>query len=85
MKYEIVIDRSVTKQIKKFEKKTQVRIFAAIEKLSDNPRPPGFKKLVDAGGLYRIVVGNYRIIYVVADDVLIVTIVKAAKRAENTY
>jgi mRNA interferase RelE/StbE len=85
MKYQTVIDRTVLKQIKKFEKKTQVKIFAAIENLADNPRPPGFKKLVDAGGLYRIVVGNYRVIYLVADDVLIVTVVKTAKRDEKTY
>lgn len=41
--------------------------------------------MVDREGLYRIHVGDYRLIYFVEDNILILTVVKAAKRNERTY
>ena len=50
-----------------------------IEALADNPRPPGCEKL---SGLprYRIRQGQYRIVYEIRDDVLLVLVVKVAHR-----
>jgi mRNA interferase RelE/StbE len=45
-----------------------------IGKLAANPRPGGFKKMVDAGGLYRVRVGDYRVVYAVDDTARIVTV-----------
>ncbi len=62
-----------------------MKIVAAAEALGDNPRPYGYKKLVDEGGLMRIQVGDYRIIYEVIDKVLLVNVLRVAKRNERTY
>jgi mRNA interferase RelE/StbE len=50
------------------------RLFSRIEALAENPRPPGCKKLRGATDLWRIRVGNYRVVYQVADAVLLVEI-----------
>lgn len=44
MKYQVIIQRAVLKAIDKFERRAQKNIFAAIDKLSENPRPFGYKK-----------------------------------------
>jgi mRNA interferase RelE/StbE len=68
----------------KLPRDVQQRIVAALTGLEQNARPPGCKKLTEAGGAYRIRVGDYRVIYEVDDDrlVLEVTIVKIGNRAD---
>jgi mRNA interferase RelE/StbE len=53
----------------------------AIRNLSANPRPAGCKKLkgLDA---WRIRVGDYRVIYEIHDDVLVVLVIRVAHRGE---
>ncbi len=85
MKYEVVFAANIAKQLRRIDKKWQVKIVAAAEALGDNPRPYGYKKLVDAGGLYRIKTGDYRIIYEVRDNILLVSVLRVAKRNERTY
>ena len=85
MKYEVVFAANVAKQLRGIDKKWQLKIVAAAESLGDNPRPHGYKKLVDEGGLLRLQVGNYRIIYEVIDKILLVSVLRVAKRNERTY
>jgi mRNA interferase RelE/StbE len=61
------------------------KIKTAIDKLADDPRPFGYKKLVDEEALYRIRVGNYRIIYEIHDRVLLIVVLRLARRREDTY
>ena len=53
----------------------------AIDKLALVPRPPGCKKLKGRDA-YRIRIGEYRVIYEIHDDVLIVLIIRVAHRRE---
>ncbi len=85
MRYEVVFAANVAKQLRRIDIKWQLKIVAAAEALGDNPRPNGYKKLVDEGGLYRIKVGDFRIIYEVIDKILRVSVVRVAKRNERTY
>ena len=85
MKYKVVFKPSVAKQIHRLDKKEQKKIIAVAESLASNPRPYGYKKLVDKEMLYRLRVGNYRIIYVIFDDVLVINILQIKKRNERTY
>ena len=52
----------------------QVRLIKAIQQLAANPRPPGCKKLRGHQDAYRIKVGDYRIIYLLQDHLLVVLI-----------
>lgn len=82
MKYTVLLKPSVAKQIRRFSKKEQIKIIAAAENLAADPRPHGYKKLVDKDGLYRVRVGNYRIIYEIHDRVLQVIVLRVADRRE---
>jgi mRNA interferase RelE/StbE len=57
-------------------------IESKIDGLSKEPRPSGCKKLQGSENEYRIRIGNYRVIYTVADVVRIVTIIKIAHRKD---
>ena len=58
------------------------RLVAAMRDLASQPRPPGCDKLVGPEDLYRIRVGDYRIVYQVRDEVLLVLVVKIGHRRE---
>jgi mRNA interferase RelE/StbE len=56
------------------------RIRTAIRGLAVNPRPIGYKKLEGYADLYRIRVGDWRIVYTIEDDQLIVLVVEISPR-----
>ena len=59
------------------------RVVAAILGLRENPRPHGAKKI--RGPIYRIRVGDWRIVYAVFDKDRLVIVGKVARRSERTY
>jgi len=77
MGYEIVYKPSAEKSFAKLTNDAQKRIFSAVQELAENPRPPGVKKLKAVVDLYRIRVGDYRIVYSIEDKqrkILVLTI-----------
>ena len=80
-KYRIELKKSVLKDFDSIPKKDLQRILVAIESLADDPRPSQSKKL---SGLeqYRLRQGNYRILYSIKDDLLIVFVVAVGHRKE---
>ncbi|MBI5387207.1 MAG: type II toxin-antitoxin system RelE/ParE family toxin [Verrucomicrobia bacterium] len=60
----------------------QRRLDPAILALAGNPRPPGCVKLSGPDSLWRIRVGDYRIVYQVHDDVLLVLVVNVGHRRD---
>lgn len=85
MAYTIQLEKSAVKQLRKLEKEIQIKIAAKIDELAEDPRPHGYKKLVDENGTCRIKVSGYRILYDIFDKVLIVNVIAIAKRNERTY
>lgn len=85
MIYSVIFKPSVAKQLRRIDRKEQKKIVTAAENLAFEPRPHGYKKLVGGEGFYRIVIGDYRIIYEIDDDVLIASVLRVAKRNERTY
>lgn len=81
-RYRIEIKRSAGKEIRKIRsKKDRQRIVERISALSEEPRPVGCQKL-SGQEAYRIRQGDYRIVYTIEDDVLIVTIIKVGNRRD---
>jgi len=60
----------------------QRRLALSIHALKENPRPPGCERLQGAEVLYRVRVGDYRIIYPVQDAVLKVLVAEAGHRSD---
>ena len=81
--YKVVISRSAEKDLVKLPKKVLLPISNAIDALEEDPRPPGCKKLKGTTeSLWRIRVGDYRIIYAIADEVRIVDVRKVGHRKD---
>jgi mRNA interferase RelE/StbE len=83
MAYELKLHRHVEKQLSRIGKKERERLVEAMRSLREEPRPQGCEHLMDA--LFRIRVGQYRIIYAVFDEEVVVVVCKVAKRTEKTY
>jgi len=81
--HKIKFVRDVKKQLKRFPSKDQERIGLRIRQLADEPHPVGSIHLRDV--VFRIRVGDYRVIYAVYDQILVVIVVEIARRGEATY
>ena len=81
-RYEVVLSPKAEKQLDELPRPMQRRITEAIEGLESNPRPHGVKKLEGAEDLWRIRVGDYRIVYTIKDNRLVVLVVKIGHRRE---
>jgi mRNA interferase RelE/StbE len=79
--YEYEIDGKAAKELKKFPKSDQEKILNKIDSLKENPRPPGCEPLNGKlSDYYRVRFGNYRIVYEVFDNRLLILVVKIAGR-----
>jgi mRNA interferase RelE/StbE len=76
--YKIEWKSSAKKELIKLNKIVISRIIKAIDKLQFQPNPVNSKKLQGAEHTYRIRVGNYRIIYSIHSEVLIIEIIRIA-------
>jgi len=83
MKYTVLVERYAQKQLMNLNKVDIPIIKDAIASLADNPRPSGSKKLKGEPA-WRIRVGNYRVIYEIYDDQVIVIVVSVGHR-KNVY
>jgi mRNA interferase RelE/StbE len=81
MRYQIQIEKKAAKYLEKICEPDYYRIKAAISNLADAPRPIGYKKLKDSN-VFRIRSGNYRILYEIFDNVLIINIIAIGHRKD---
>lgn len=72
--YQVLVERSAEKDLKKLSSEVRPRAVAAMQALAKNPRPSGSRKLAGTENDWRIRVGDYRIIYEIADAIRIVRI-----------
>ena len=70
MAYRLKVERRAFKQLEKLPRADRMRVTEAILALEENPFPPGkkWKRLEGTGGLVRLRVGDYRVLYEVLDD-----------------
>ena len=80
--YRIELTRSAEKDLRRIDRTQTASIFRALEGLAQDPRPTGVKKLAGADRTYRIRVGNYRVVYEIENDVLVVLVVRIAHRKD---
>lgn len=82
MTYTVTIAPAAERQLRKFDPQVRRRVQAAIELLSANPRPPKAIQLVGGAGEWRVRTGNYRVIYEIHDDQLIVLVLRVGHRRD---
>lgn len=81
MTYHVGYRTSARRQLSRLAAAVQEKVVAAVDKLADNPRPPGCRKLQGRPG-YRIRVGDYRIVYDIHDRVVTVEIIDIGHRKD---
>ena len=72
--YKVVVSKSAEKELLKLPAPLVKRIVPVLESLSNDPRPEGCKKLKGFVDLWRVRVGNYRIIYAIEDVIRLVEV-----------
>jgi len=80
--YTIELAPAAVRQLGRLDTSARRRVQAAIELLSENPRPAGAKRLV--GGEWRVRTGDYRVVYEIQDRILLVLVVAVGHR-RNIY
>lgn len=81
-KYVIDIKPSARKELEDLSDQLIARLVQKIEGLAANPRPPGCRKLRGYTDLWRVRVGDYRVVYIINDDHSTVSVTRLAHRKE---
>jgi len=79
--YRIELRPAAVRALRKLDPQVRRRVQGAIALLAQDPRPPGARALKGRPGL-RVRVGDYRVIYTVEDDVLLVVVVRLGHRRD---
>lgn len=82
MTYRIEVAPRALRQLRKLDAPARRRVQAAIELLAHDPRPIAATKLVGGDGAWRVRTGDYRVVYEIHDDVLLVLVVAIGHRRE---
>ena len=82
MKYRVEFVPSAARALKKLEHRTRLRVIRKIDSLSDDPRPPGVKLLSVEERIYRVRVGDLRILFQINDKVLVILVVAIGHRGQ---
>jgi mRNA interferase RelE/StbE len=80
--YRVEFKASALKELDALQRREQARIIPRINALANNPRPHGSIKLQGQTDQYRIRIGNYRVVYEISDDVLLVLVVQVGHRRD---
>jgi mRNA interferase RelE/StbE len=80
--YRVFLERSAERDLEKLSAKLLDRVIASIKKLARNPRPAGCRKLTGAESDWRIRVGDYRVVYEIADEIRVVRVNRVRHRRE---
>lgn len=82
MAYEVRLEPSAERALRKLPVPIRSRIGSRLDGLASNPRPSGCEKLGGVDDLYRVRVGDYRVVYRVSDEVLVVLVVTIGHRSD---
>ncbi|MDP9236962.1 MAG: type II toxin-antitoxin system RelE/ParE family toxin [Chloroflexota bacterium] len=84
MSYHVEVVRSAQRAAKRLPAEHGSRIARAILALSDDPRPAGCRKL-SASDIWRLRVGEYRVLYTISDTLREVMVQRIERRTTHTY
>ncbi len=82
MTYQVRLAPAAVRQLRKLDPPGRRRVQAAIDLLAEEPRPPGARQLVGGAGEWRVRTGDFRIIYDICDEELLVLVIKVGHRRD---
>lgn len=82
MTYSVSRTRAADKALAGIEKRDRLRIEGAIALLAETPRPPNATETVGTADRWRVRIGDYRVLYSIEDERLVVLVIRVAHRRE---
>lgn len=83
-RYRVEILRDPQKVLARLPRNIRLRIEGSLDGLGENPRPHGYVKMKGYDDLYRVRVGDWRVVYAIEDDRLVVLVIEIGPRG-NVY
>lgn len=80
--YRVEFTTAAAKEIRKLDPQIRRRILAGVAELGRQPRPQGVRKLSGYDNAWPVRIGDYRVLYEVIDDQVLVTVVRVAHRRD---
>ncbi len=80
--YQVVVERSAEKDLKRLSVEIRSPVATVLRSLATNPRPSGSRKLAGTKHDWRVRVGDYRIIYEIADVIRVVRVQRIRHRRD---
>lgn len=82
MTYSVTIAPAALRQLRNLEPSARRRVQAVIDLLAGDPRPPAARQLVGGAGEWRVRTGDYRVVYEIHDEELLILVVTVGHRRE---
>lgn len=82
MSYDVHLAPAAVRQLRTLDVAGRRRVQAAIDLLASEPRPPAARQLVGGAGEWRVRTGDFRIIYEIHDQQLVVLVIKVGHRRD---
>jgi mRNA interferase RelE/StbE len=80
--YRVELKPSAERDLNALQRRDRVRVARRIDALAADPRPSGVEELKGAQNLWRVRTGDYRIIFAIQDDVLVVLVIRIGHRRD---
>jgi mRNA interferase RelE/StbE len=80
--YQVLLALPAERELRRLPAGVHDRVISAIRSLAENPRPPGCRKLAGTKNDWRIRVGDYRVVYEIADAVRVVRVNRVRHRRD---
>ncbi len=79
-RWQVIVERAAEKRMERLPRDVRRRLDAALQRLEENPRHPGVIQLSGHANLYRVRVGDWRIIFTIRDAQLVVVVIEVDAR-----
>jgi mRNA interferase RelE/StbE len=80
--YQLIIKEKAIKQLSRIPAKFAAKIDELIQQLASEPRPAGCKKLQGYENVYRVRYSDYRVLYIINDNNLIIEVIQIGNRRD---
>lgn len=80
--YRVEFTRQGARDLRKLSRRDQRRVAARIDALAHDPRPPGVRKLKGGHDIWRMRVGDLRVLYTITEQIVTVTVVRVSHRRD---
>lgn len=80
--YRVLVSARARRQLARMERGDQQRIRAALDLMASDPRPPRCLALSGVESVYRVRVGDYRVLYSIDDEIRITSVIRIGHRHE---